>query len=116
MGFDWVVSVFTVENPTSISVKDEINGNAILWMVRCQRRCRKVESVTSGEPLIAFTESIEPPGGLLGPESTFLCREDFLLVCIRSDFEYCQIIYSPASATATKIAANNAKRTRCRRA
>jgi len=29
MGFDWVVSVSTVEDSTSVSVADETNGNAI---------------------------------------------------------------------------------------
>ena len=58
----------------------------------CQRRCRRVENVSSGEPLIAFAESTEPFGGLLDPDSTFLCRDDFFLGCIRLDFEYCQII------------------------
>jgi hypothetical protein len=57
-----------------------------------QRRCRKVENVSSGEPLIVFAESTKFFGGLLDPESTFLCRDDFFLGCIRLDFEYCQII------------------------
>jgi hypothetical protein len=29
MGFDWVVSVFAVEDSTSVSIADETNGNAI---------------------------------------------------------------------------------------
>lgn len=60
-------------------------------MVGCQRRCRKVDNVSSGESLIAIAESTEPFGGLLDPESTFLCRDDLFLDSIRLDFEYCHI-------------------------
>ena len=59
--------------------------------VGCQRRCRKVDNVSSGEALMAFAESTEPFGGLLDPESTFLCRDDLFLGSIRLVFEYCQI-------------------------
>lgn len=111
-----MVSVITDEDSTGVSVADETNGIAIsVHGGLYQRRCRKVENVSSGEPLMAFAESIKSFDELLDPGSTFLCRDDFFLGRIRLDFEYCQMIKSPASATATKIAANNAKRTRCRR-
>ena len=85
-----MVSVITVEDSTSVSVANETNGNAIsAHGALYQRRCRKVENVSSGGPLIAFAEST---AGLLDPESTFLCRDNLFLGCIRLDFEYCQII------------------------
>ena len=58
-----------------------------------QRRCRKVENVSSGEPLMTFTESTKFVGGLVdGLESIFLCQAEAFLGCNRLDFEYCQII------------------------
>ena len=80
-----MVSVFTVKDSTSVSLVDETNGK-----VMYHRRCRKVENVLSGEPLVII--GVAESTKFFGSESTFLCRDDFFLGCtIRLDFEYCQI-------------------------